>query len=75
MKFKVLLNNLDGTYTYTIESHNILVLNKGTKEIGVNYTDKVLTLLASDVDNDATVIYEGKLDNKLAETLIRDYLK
>ena len=75
MKFKALLNNLDSTYTYTVEEHNILVLNKGTKEIGVNYTDKILTLLASDVDNDATVIYEGKLDNKLAETLIRDYLK
>lgn len=75
MKFKALLNNLNSTYTYTVEEHNILVLNKGTKEIGVNYTDKVLTLLASDVDNDATVIYEGKLDNKLAETLIRDYLK
>lgn len=75
MKFKGLLNRLNGTYTYTVEPHNVLVLSKGTKEVGVAYTNKVLTLLASTPEEDAIVIYKGKLDNKLAATLIKDYLK
>lgn len=75
MKYTGLLNRLNGKYNYTLEEHNILILSKGTKEVGIAYTNKVLTLLASTPEEDATTIYEGKLDNKLAAKLIANYLK
>lgn len=75
MKYTGLLNKLNGAYDYSVEPHNILVLSKGTKEVGVAYTDEVLTLLASTPEEDAVAIYEGKLDNKLAAKLIANYLK
>lgn len=75
MNYSGLLNKLNGKYTYTVEPHNILVIYKGTKEVGVAYTNKVLTLLAPQHKRDAKTIYEGKLDNKLAAKLISDYLK
>lgn len=75
MKYTALLNKLNGKYNYTLEEHNILVISKGTKEVGVAYTNKVLTLLASTPEEDAVAIYEGKLNNKLAAKLIANYLK
>ena len=75
MKYTALLNKLNGKYNYTLEEHNILVISKGTKEVGVLYKDKLLTIIAPQKKRDARTIYEGKLDNKLAAKLIANYLK
>lgn len=75
MKYTSLLNQLNGKYTYTLEAHNILVINKGDKEVGVLYKDKLLTVLAPQQKRDAKTLYEGKLDNKLAASVINNYLK
>lgn len=75
MKYTALLNKLNGKYNYTLEEHNILVISRGTKEVGVVYTNKVLTLLAPQKKRNARTLYEGKLNNKLAAKLIANYLK